>query len=371
MLQLLGRLTTPPSGHGITLAEHWAYVRYFAAMSNHPDLRLTNDFADLDAHQKTILSDDFGVGIPIYWLKNALNFQQECAGNYFLETLAATVGAYQIRTAKRGPNKSPDFVAQDNNGIWHVVECKGTQSGVSYRETQLGNADAQKRSILFPPGHSGQKLACGLFIRSEGGTAATNLKIIDPPDDENAFEVREQDLPIAKDILMRSSLAISLRLAGFQTAADAVASPAGPTPSSHPTAGLREESRTDFIADRRNRALEELSRRGAHSVFYHDRKRFYGRELLLDFARPIFLNNRETNAVRIRQGVSADALNRIVEDQFPDKIEPGRDTPSKIGPMLYRLDRGEEITELSLGTTFFSQVDLSPKRRRKRPSRSK
>ena len=129
-LLMIGFLTTPIATTGVSLSEFWAWVRYLAAISADPDLRLTQSFADLDAHQKTILSDDFGMGLPMLWLNDKLQFDRIVDGRYFMQRFAASTGATQHRAAKRGPNKTPDFVARDLSGVWHVVECKGTQSGV-------------------------------------------------------------------------------------------------------------------------------------------------------------------------------------------------------------------------------------------------
>lgn len=125
MLMMIGYLTTPTSSTGVSLSEFWAWVRYLAAISNQPDLSLTQTYAELDAHQKTILSDDFGMGVPILWLCDKLSLVQIVDGRYFMQRIAPLVGVTQRRTAKRGPNKTPDFLARDASGKWHIIECKG------------------------------------------------------------------------------------------------------------------------------------------------------------------------------------------------------------------------------------------------------
>ena len=186
MLLMIGYLTTPTSSTGVSLSEFWAWVRYLASIGRQSDLSLTQSFGELDAHQKTILSDDFGMGVPILWLCEKLSFVQIVDGRYFMQRIASSLGATQARTAKRGPNKTPDFVAQDVSGMWHVIECKGTQSGSEYSLKQLGvkgppatGGVAQKCSIQFPPGYTGQRLVCGLSIDVDGGSGSV-LKIIDP-----------------------------------------------------------------------------------------------------------------------------------------------------------------------------------------------
>lgn len=163
MLLLVGLLTTPSTTFGVSMSEYWAWVRYLHALTSDSDLRLTKAFATLDAHQKTILSDDFGMGLPMLWLIQKLQLRLPCDGRYFIERVSAAIGAVAAKTAKRGPSKAPDFVAQDAFGVWHVIECKGTQSGTRYRDRQMGyvgppsaGAVAQKQAISFPPAHLGQ-----------------------------------------------------------------------------------------------------------------------------------------------------------------------------------------------------------------------
>ena len=90
-----------------------------------------------------ILSDDFGMGVPMYWLYKKLQLEMVADGRYFIRRLAAMYGATADPPSRRGPGKSPDFVAQDAGGLWHVIECKGTQSGTSMRKRQLFGSGAR------------------------------------------------------------------------------------------------------------------------------------------------------------------------------------------------------------------------------------
>lgn len=56
-------------------------------------MRLTSAYAGLDAHQKTILSDDFGMGVPMLWLEDRLSLEEIVDGRYFLQFVGASVGA--------------------------------------------------------------------------------------------------------------------------------------------------------------------------------------------------------------------------------------------------------------------------------------
>lgn len=58
-------LTSPPRYRPFHLSTYWAWLRYGAAISRaHSELRLRWLWHHIDPHQKTILSDDFGMGIP-------------------------------------------------------------------------------------------------------------------------------------------------------------------------------------------------------------------------------------------------------------------------------------------------------------------
>lgn len=67
LLRKIGELTTPSWANMATLSASWATRRYFWAIAdrNRPGmpLRLNDDVRDLDFHQKTLLSDEFGMGM--------------------------------------------------------------------------------------------------------------------------------------------------------------------------------------------------------------------------------------------------------------------------------------------------------------------
>jgi hypothetical protein len=101
-------------------------MRYFGALSPDSEFRLSDDFSELDPHQKTILSDDFGMGMSMHLMSRALGLQMFCDGKYFIDRLSHRVRCnITASKAKSGPRKSPDFVGVDGAGKWHVIECKG------------------------------------------------------------------------------------------------------------------------------------------------------------------------------------------------------------------------------------------------------
>jgi hypothetical protein len=101
----LGTLTVPWRGAACSLAVYWAYVRYCAAIDpSDSGLRLKEEWSDLDSHQITILSDDWGVGFTTHWLASRLCFQSYCDGRFFIEQLSGL----NLATVNRPPGKQPE-----------------------------------------------------------------------------------------------------------------------------------------------------------------------------------------------------------------------------------------------------------------------
>lgn len=362
VLLMIGYLTTPTSSTGVSLSEFWAWVRYLAAIAGDPDLRLTRSFADLDAHQKTILSDDFGMGVPMVWLSQRLPLSRIVDGRYFMNRIAASVGASQRRTAKRGPNKSPDFVAQDTSGVWHIVECKGTQSGTKYSKDQLGMAGppptggiAQKRSIEFPPGHTGQRLVSGLSIGVEDGDRS-RLTIIDPEPDE-PFRLDEAQIYLAEDAAARGVVSKALRLSGFETTAEATAAPLGMYPWTMRSRMRRqEEARSEYVDMRGARAQEELERAERPGAFSENGYR--GREQRITLPRPVMLEDSEVTRVVLRQAINADILAQLREN--PTSPDPDFGSfAANAGADTRNTAKGDaRSASLRIGDLFRSEIFL-------------
>lgn len=362
MLLMIGYLTTPTSSTGVSLSEFWAWVRYLAAVSLDADLRLTQSFSDLDAHQKTILSDDFGMGVPMLWLNDKLALSRLVDGRYFMKRIAASLGATQRRTAKRGPNKTPDFVARDTDGLWHVVECKGTQSGRDYCAAQLGDPGppptggvAQKNAITFPSGHTGQRLVCGLSIGVENGDSS-RLTVIDP-EPEEPFVIKPDQLGYADDAATRGVVSKALRLAGFETTAEATAAPLGRTPSATRYASRRAEDRRQRDVDEREiRAKAELDRGLARAPIFDGR--FRGREVLITLPRPILVDEREIVRVFVRQGVNTELLGQLRERPTIDEpnFDAAFDWADEIGRQS--VEGSDLAAVMSIGNIFRSEIAL-------------
>lgn len=188
MMTEIGRVTAPVGGYGFELSTRWPWLRYLPALDDGPELRLRAEWSDLDSHQKMILSDDFGMGLPITILKHALG-TEAFPTQYVVKRLVpqlAHVYAFPAGVVKRGPNKSPDFLALDGTtSEVHVLECKGTQAS---RGAMLGAIRKpgleQKRAIEIEGAPVGQRLVGGVYVPEAYGAGAAVCRFADPEPEE-------------------------------------------------------------------------------------------------------------------------------------------------------------------------------------------
>ena len=356
-LLVIGVLTTPSHASGISFSEFWAWVRYLHAVSDDRDFRVTRAFAELDAHQKTILSDDFGMGAPMLWLLERLQLGPFAEGRYFIDRLAASVGASAAQSSKRGPGKSPDFVARDMSGVWHIIECKGTQSSLHYRNQQLGGAVVQKQTITFPPGHAGQQLGCGLYIGVEDG-AYSNLRIIDPPAKE-LFEVQESHIAYAEDAINRSVGSRALRLAGFHATSSALSAPSGTSPNSpRPTVGYAEQLRREIVSQKIAQAKDELANRDQYEIFQVSDEHYRGRTVDISLPTLVGIGGPPIQGVRLRYGVNVKFLDELAELRFLDEVHTRdrTDWHEMIGRTF--TDSVDTEAKVQMGTIFVGEIRL-------------
>ena len=201
-LLMLGTLTMPDLLSPASPARFWAWLRYFLAPAPTDDLRLRMVFAGLDPHLKGILSDDFGVALSTQWLFDRFGgFTDIVDGRRFMVQFDYLLPKRtKPAAAKVGPTKAPDFVIKDIAGKWHVLECKGTQSGRAKRDEYLDNALSQKSMIQITGRLRGERLAAGLAIANERSKEQTQMRIVDPDGDDPLLQLDDQqsdeiDLP--------------------------------------------------------------------------------------------------------------------------------------------------------------------------------
>jgi hypothetical protein len=269
-----------------------------------------------------------------------------------------------LTTAKRGPNKAPDFVARDALGVWHVIECKGTQSGSAFREKQLGEAGppptgatSQKQTIVFPANHTGQRLACGLSIAVENGPGQSSLRIIDPVGN-GTIEIGQGKLVYAEDAAIRSVMAKSLRLAGFDVASWATSAPMGRYPNSRPTRGRSERDRSEFVEDRTRRATAELNARAPRARIDVGAEKYLGRDVNLSLPRVLEVSGQQIRSVRIRQGVNERALDELAGNPTIEAPLPEADVAwvDELGAI--KLSSDQTNARLLIGSAFVFEIEL-------------
>jgi hypothetical protein len=366
-LLLIGQLPTPQTARGVSLSEFWAWVRYLYAVSGDSDLRITADFANLDSHQKTILSDDFGMGIPIAYLVGALDLVAWSDGRYFMDRMSALMQGPLPVPRKRGPRKAPDFVFMDDAGVLHVVECKGGQSGRDARDRQLSSTTSkgeptggviQKRMVLLPAHKQGQRLACGLSIGVSGKPGPSDLKIVDPEFDPE-FDLSEVDDALIGDPVARSGLAKSLRGAGFPATAAAVAAPSGPSARAkaiEASPAFLRASRRRAVDQRNAAARAELGAADAPSFMIGDTN-LLGREVTMVLPVPLAIDGATYRRVIIRQGVPPDLLNTVMEIGLVEGAMPSFGA-QKADVVRIKLFTDGVRGELRIGSLFASEIIL-------------
>lgn len=179
-LIFIGLWTRPPTRPGFTLADCWAWLRYFPAFSGAKQLKLCQEWSDVDPHQKMIASDELGVGLTTWVLHRTLGFQKYSDTNWVLNVLAPGLWNYQTRPP-RGPAKSPDYIVEDGSGGISIVECKGTQTSLGELHRAVGRGQPQKQNVVPRGGtmiiHS---LVAGAFVPQWSSRERATVLIVDP-----------------------------------------------------------------------------------------------------------------------------------------------------------------------------------------------
>ena len=106
-LLCIALVNRPPALRGFDLGDTWAWLRYRPALAAPSELRLRQEWTDIDPHQKTVLSDEMGVGFVSYFLAHRLDFRYFGNTAYVANVLMPNVLWFR-RRARRGPAKLPD-----------------------------------------------------------------------------------------------------------------------------------------------------------------------------------------------------------------------------------------------------------------------
>jgi len=226
--------TRPPIMTGFHLSDWWAWLRYFPAIDASSDLRLCKDWEDIDPHQKTVLSDDFGMGFTTYLLTQAYGIKLWADTKYFMEVLDPNALKVQ-KTAKTGQYKSPDFIGIDAMGRLIIVECKGSQSSTAALRRAMKAGALQKRAPKVgkkrkPSVKIRARLVAGLFIPQFSSKEDALVRFIDPSWKSLERFLLRQDPRQLFEAAGRTDLAKCFALAGANSMASYLMRP-GPLES--------------------------------------------------------------------------------------------------------------------------------------------
>lgn len=332
-LLMIGYCTVPAHAARHSINALWAWMRYFGALSPVADFRLSDDFAELDPHQKTILSDDFGMGMSLYLMASALGLQLLCDGKYFIDRLSTRVRCtVTASNAKNGSRKSPDFVGWDGTGRCHVIECKGTQSGSGYGNKQLKDGIPQKNAIRFADAIRGQSLVTGFEIARSFYQPLSRFVIRDPEPEVLPLDIEEDEVELAVETMARGKVARGLMLAGAPNLSRIVAAPFGDDPANLPDSLLFERG-VERASGLRSAGLDDLERLTVSDGFL-------GREATIEFPFRIETPSGTFRKAFVRSEVAEDVL-RSWEEEVRGEGEP----EDRLDREQQNMAIGEMVTE--------------------------
>jgi hypothetical protein len=311
---MLGTVSIPGGFSTASPARYWAWLRYLSAISGTSDLRITPEFADLDPHQKTILSDDFGVAVGTKLLYDMLGGLRDVVdGRKFILQYASLVRVpkrAKKKLPKVGGGKCPDYVLLDNLGKWHVLECKGTQTSPSYRKQQLKTAVAQKFAIQVKPPIAGERIASGLFLAHEQSDEPSSIHIVDPKPDPYVT-IDSGDVVAATQATRRLAVSRALGLAGFSALAEEMSIP--PELRAEDVQFLSREERrrtTASVNERFKSAIQSMSAADG-PMLNLGHEQFIGQRVSLDLPRSPYFENGNVRRIELSMGIDRGLIDSL------------------------------------------------------------
>jgi hypothetical protein len=181
LLHKIGFITTPAWVNMARLSASWATRRYFWAIGEpvgqQPNLRLSDDARRMDFHQKTLLSDEFGVGMAGLLMENFFG-----AGSFVDISIALSDPAAYQDIQPEG-DAQPDYLmwGDEADSPYYLVECKGTQSSRGESHNQLRRALEQVPSIVLG---AGPRQVVTIVVATCLLNNSTEVLILDPPPDK-------------------------------------------------------------------------------------------------------------------------------------------------------------------------------------------
>jgi hypothetical protein len=190
LLRKAGELTTPQWANMAQLSASWATRRYFwaiAAAGTSPGrFRINPDCKDLDFHQKTLMSDEFGVGFA------GLAMERLFSTNAWVDVSVALADRARYQAIRRQGRLQPDYLMWQDipNVPYYVVECKGSQTKRGVSMDQIRRGLEQVPALRFGrQGRQVERLVVATLLQATN----TTVFVIDPEDEETPEE-REKRL---------------------------------------------------------------------------------------------------------------------------------------------------------------------------------
>lgn len=189
LLHKIGFVTTPGWVNMARLSASWATRRYFWAIGEpvgqQPNLRLSDDARRMDFHQKTLLSDEFGVGMAGLLMENFF------AAGSFVDISVALNDPAAYQDIEQEGDAQPDYLmwGDQADSPYYIVECKGTQSNRGESHNQLRRGLEQVPSVVLG---AGPRQVVTVVVATCMLNDRTEVLVLDPPPDKTDDEHRRK-----------------------------------------------------------------------------------------------------------------------------------------------------------------------------------
>lgn len=329
--------TRPPQVYGFNLSDLWAWHRYRPAIAGTNDLQLREEWGSVDPHQKTILSDELGVGFTTQLIQEAFCCSEFTDTLYVVKVLEPDSFTL-TSTARAGSQKSPDYIARLQGSEWLVLECKGTQSSQAALRKAITRGRAQKKS-LQAKSHASirHSLVAGLYIPQWDSNEAACILVADPSWEELESLLSAQSKGRVDEAITQVALAKQLALTGLREAPDYLISM---------RAGELKE-----LPENVRRELKDFLAEGFRVVFDSSD------------LRSLQKGSEEDSRVVLLASAPADLFDRLLGSSSVSEVILDL---SKRDPAAWRMASGEFFAEVSTPTGFRFRLEVGTHNQRLR-----
>lgn len=327
--------TRPPQFYGFSLNDLWAWHRYRPAISERTDLRLREEWGAVDPHQKTILSDELGVGFTTQLIQEAFPCGEFTDTLYVVKILEPDSFTLNS-TARAGSQKSPDYIARLQGSDWLVLECKGTQSSQAALKKAITRGRAQKKSLQAKSaGSIKHSLVAGLYIPQWESNEMACIWVADPSWKELESLLSGQPKGRVDEAITQVALAKQLALTGLREAPDYLVS--------------MRAGELEVLPENVRRELKDFLAEGFRVVF--DSADLHSRQK----------GSEEDSRVVLLASAPADLLGRLLGSGSVSEVVSDL---SRRHPAAWQIASGEFFAEVSTPTGFRFRLEVGPHNKR-------